>query len=80
MPAVHIRDNLDLLPSAYRITLMGVAIGEGEVFIDKFMAINPGQVFGTLQGSKPKIRHLAWMRFGWRPTKKIKLSPSVIPW
>lgn len=52
IPAVHIRDNLDLLPSAYRITLMGVSIGEGEVFPDKFMAINPGQVFGKLDGVK----------------------------
>ena len=52
IPAVHIRDNLDLLPSAYRITLMGVTIGEGEVFPDKFMAINPGQVFGKLEGTK----------------------------
>ncbi len=52
IPAVHIRDNLDLLPSAYRITLMGVSIGEGEVFPDKFMAINPGQVFGQLEGTK----------------------------
>lgn len=52
IPAVHIRDNLDLLPSAYRITLMGVSIGEGEVFPDKFMAINPGQVFGKLEGTK----------------------------
>ncbi len=54
IPAVHIRDNLELLPSAYRITLMGVAIGEGEVFPDKFMAINPGQVFGQLDGVKTK--------------------------
>ncbi|MFT5083915.1 MAG: flagellar biosynthesis protein FlhA [Lentisphaeria bacterium] len=52
IPAVHIRDNLDLLPSAYRITLMGVTVGEGEVFPDKFMAINPGQVFGKLEGVK----------------------------
>ncbi len=52
IPAVHIRDNLDLLPNAYRITLMGVSIGEGEVFPDKFMAINPGQVFGQVEGLK----------------------------
>lgn len=52
IPPVHIRDNLDLLPNAYRITLMGVALGEGEVFPDKFLAINPGQVFGSLQGTK----------------------------
>lgn len=47
---VHIRDNLELSPSGYRITLMGVPLGEGDVYPDKEMAINPGQVFGTLQG------------------------------
>ena len=52
VPAVHIRDNLDLMPNGYRLTLMGVSIGEGEVHSDKFMAINPGQVFGKLDGIK----------------------------
>ncbi|WP_188151646.1 flagellar biosynthesis protein FlhA [Teredinibacter waterburyi] len=52
IPAVHIRDNLDLVPNAYRITLMGVTVGEGEVFAERFMAINPGQVFGKLDGTK----------------------------
>ena len=47
---VHIRDNLDLSPNAYRISLAGVSIGEGEVHVDKDLAINPGQVFGKLQG------------------------------
>lgn len=50
VPAVHIRDNLDLMPSAYRITLMGVSVGEAEVYPDRCMAINPGQVFGQLKG------------------------------
>ncbi len=50
VPAVHIRDNLELGPNAYRITLMGVNVGEGEVHPDRDMAINPGQVFGTLEG------------------------------
>jgi flagellar biosynthesis protein FlhA len=54
IPPVHIRDNLDLLPNAYRITLMGVEVGGGEVFADKFMAINPGEVFGTLSGINAK--------------------------
>ncbi|HNP34416.1 MAG TPA: flagellar biosynthesis protein FlhA [Woeseiaceae bacterium] len=47
---VHIRDNLELSPNAYRITLAGVAIGEGEVQVGKDLAINPGQVFGKLTG------------------------------
>ena len=51
---VHIRDNLDLPPSAYRITLHGVPLGESEIHPGKDMAINPGQVFGTLNGVATK--------------------------
>ncbi|MET0105421.1 MAG: flagellar biosynthesis protein FlhA [Sedimenticola sp.] len=47
---VHIRDNLDLSPTAYRISLNGVAVAEAEIHPDRDLAINPGQVFGTLQG------------------------------
>jgi flagellar biosynthesis protein FlhA len=47
---VHIRDNLDLEPGAYRINLMGVPVGEAEIHLDKELAINPGQVFGKLNG------------------------------
>jgi flagellar biosynthesis protein FlhA len=50
VPSVHIRDNLDLMPNAYRILLMGVAVAEAEIEPDKEMAINPGQVFGPLEG------------------------------
>jgi flagellar biosynthesis protein FlhA len=49
---VHIRDNLDLPPNGYRISLAGVSIGEGEVQVDKELAINPGQVFGKIDGIK----------------------------
>jgi len=54
VPSVHIRDNLDLAPTAYRITLMGVTAGQAEIHIDRSLAINPGQVFGELQGIKGK--------------------------
>jgi flagellar biosynthesis protein FlhA len=47
---VHIRDNLELKPNAYRILLKGVDIGQGEVFPGQFLAINPGRVLGTLPG------------------------------
>ena len=50
MPSVHIRDNLDLLPNQYRITLMGVTLAEAEIFPEREMAINPGQVFGKIDG------------------------------
>ncbi len=50
IPAVHIRDNLELSPTGYRITLLGVTLGDAEIHPEKDLAINPGQVFGTLQG------------------------------
>ena len=50
VPSVHIRDNLDLMPNAYRITLMGVSLAEAEVHPDKELAIDPGQVFGKIDG------------------------------
>ncbi|XLZ70163.1 flagellar biosynthesis protein FlhA [Massilia sp. SR12] len=49
-PPVHIRDNLELKPSAYRITLKGVEVGTGEAFNGQFLAINPGMASGTLPG------------------------------
>ncbi|MCD4863103.1 flagellar biosynthesis protein FlhA [Pseudomonas sp. PLB05] len=54
MPSVHIRDNLDLLPNAYRLTLMGVSVAEAEIYPDRELAINPGQVYGTLNGVAAK--------------------------
>ncbi|MGI9280190.1 MAG: flagellar biosynthesis protein FlhA [Endozoicomonas sp.] len=50
IPSVHIRDDLGLKPSAYRISLMGVESAEGELEPDKLLAINPGEVFGELTG------------------------------
>jgi flagellar biosynthesis protein FlhA len=49
-PPVHIRDNLELKPSAYRITLKGVEVGTGEAFNGQLLAINPGMASGTLPG------------------------------
>jgi flagellar biosynthesis protein FlhA len=49
-PPVHIRDNLELKPSAYRITLKGVEVGSGEAMNGQFLAINPGMASGTLPG------------------------------
>ncbi|RYY76061.1 MAG: flagellar biosynthesis protein FlhA [Gammaproteobacteria bacterium] len=54
IPSVHIRDNLDLMPTGYRISLMGVTVAEAEVYPDRELAINPGQVFGNLDGVRTK--------------------------
>ncbi len=49
--AVHIRDNLELGPNSYRITILGAPVGESEVFPERELAINPGQVSGTVPGT-----------------------------
>ncbi|MCE9632639.1 MAG: flagellar biosynthesis protein FlhA [Methylophilales bacterium] len=52
VPPVHIRDNLELKPNVYRIVLKGVEIGQGEGFVNQYLAINPGRVTGELTGIK----------------------------
>ena len=50
-PPVHVRDNLELKPSGYRITLRGVIVGEGDAFPGMFLAINPGGITTPLIGT-----------------------------
>lgn len=50
-PVVHIRDNLELRPNAYQITLKGSVIGQGESYNGMYLAINPGRVTVTLPGT-----------------------------
>lgn len=54
IPPVHIRDNLDLNPNSYTISMLGVTVGEAELSHDNELAINPGQVFGKLEGKATK--------------------------
>ena len=51
VPAVHIRDNLELKPNGYRLALKGVEMGQGEAYVGMFLAINPGRVLGNLAGT-----------------------------
>lgn len=51
-PAVHIRDNLELRPSCYRVLLKGVVVGEGEAFSGMYLAINPGHINVPIEGSQ----------------------------
>jgi flagellar biosynthesis protein FlhA len=53
-PSVHIRDNLELKPSQYRVLLKGVAVGEGEAFTGLWLAINPGGVTQSIPGTATK--------------------------
>jgi len=51
-PPVHIRDNLELKPSVYRVTLRGAVVGEGEAYPGMSLAINPGGATQALPGTK----------------------------
>jgi flagellar biosynthesis protein FlhA len=51
---VHIRDNLELGPNAYRITVLGAPVGEAEVHVGSDLAINSGSVAGPIQGIATK--------------------------
>ena len=53
-PSVHIRDNLELRPNGYRISLKGVVAAQGESYNGMFLAINPGHVGGTVPGTPTK--------------------------
>src|SRR5690606_10452291 len=52
--SVHIRDNLELKPNAYRISILGVPVGEGEIQTERDLAINPGSVTAQIVGTKTK--------------------------
>ncbi|MGD8976401.1 MAG: flagellar biosynthesis protein FlhA, partial [Gammaproteobacteria bacterium] len=54
VPPVHIRDNLDLAPNAYRLTIMGATVAEAEVQPERLLAINPGQATGGVEGVPAK--------------------------
>jgi flagellar biosynthesis protein FlhA len=48
---VRIRDALSIDPDSYHIVLKGVVRGRGKVKVGREMAINPGQVYGNLEGT-----------------------------
>lgn len=64
VPVVHIRDNLEIKPNTYVITLKDVEIGRGEAFPNQWMAINPGQVTGSLPARPRATRPSASPRPG----------------
>ncbi|MDH5834934.1 flagellar biosynthesis protein FlhA [Luteimonas kalidii] len=50
IPAVHVRDNLELAPGQYRVLVHGVPVATGELVPDRELALDPGRVFGQLDG------------------------------
>jgi flagellar biosynthesis protein FlhA len=54
VPQIRIRDNLHLQPNNYQLLLKGVDIGHGEIFPDKFLAMDSGLAHGDIEGVKTK--------------------------
>ncbi len=50
IPAVHVRDNLELDPGQYRVLVHGVPLASGDIHPDRELALDPGRVFGALDG------------------------------
>jgi flagellar biosynthesis protein FlhA len=50
IPPVHVRDNLELAPGEYRVLVHGVPLAGGDIHPDRELALDPGRVFGTLDG------------------------------
>jgi flagellar biosynthesis protein FlhA len=50
IPAIRIRDNLQLRPNAYAIRLKGLVVGQGEVYPGRYLAMNPGTASRELDG------------------------------
>jgi flagellar biosynthesis protein FlhA len=51
VPLIRVRDNLDLKPNTYRITLKGVDVAHGEMPSGQVLAVDMGDVLGRLEGS-----------------------------
>jgi flagellar biosynthesis protein FlhA len=50
IPAVHVRDNLELAPGQYRVLVHGVPVAAGDLHADRELALDPGHVFGPIEG------------------------------
>ena len=50
IPSVHIRDNLELPATAYRLLIHGVPVATAEIHPDRELALDPGSALGALEG------------------------------
>ncbi len=54
IPPIHIRDNLQIKPSEYRILLKGVKIAGAELMVNHYLAMNPGGATRKIEGVDTK--------------------------
>ncbi|MDP2056743.1 MAG: flagellar biosynthesis protein FlhA [Thiobacillus sp.] len=64
VPLIRVRDNLDLKPNSYRITLKGVDVAHGELPSGQVLAVDMGEVLGRLDGA-PGMDPLTGLAGAW---------------
>ncbi|MBS1146779.1 MAG: flhA, partial [Proteobacteria bacterium] len=67
VPLIRVRDNLDLKPNAYRITLKGVDVAHGEMPSGQVLAVDMGDVLGRIDGA-PGVDPLTGLSGVWIET------------
>jgi flagellar biosynthesis protein FlhA len=50
IPAIHIRDNLELKPNEYAVCVKGNSVARGELMMDHYLAIDPGDIKTRVEG------------------------------
>lgn len=50
VPTIRLRDNIQLNPNQYVIKIKGIAVSDGEILFDHYMAMNPGYVEEEITG------------------------------
>jgi flagellar biosynthesis protein FlhA len=87
LPAIHLRDNLRLEPSAYRVLLRGMEIGRGVAHADRLMALDPAGHAPRVEGVPGKDPAFGlpavWISQGDRPRAEasgltLVDAPSVV--
>ena len=80
VPSVHIRDNLDLSPNEYRITLMGVNLAAARSFPSATWPSTRVRCSARPRASPPRTRPSAWKRCGSSRPTRIRRRPWATPW
>ncbi|MHB1401488.1 MAG: flagellar biosynthesis protein FlhA [Thiobacillus sp.] len=71
VPLIHVRDNLDLKPGSYRITLKGVDVAHGELPGGQVLAVDMGDVLGQLDGT-PGVDPLTGLAGVWIDAGRVE--------
>lgn len=54
IPAIRVRDNMQLKPNIYVVKLRGIEIARGEIYTGHLLAMNPGTATGQIKGIETK--------------------------